>query len=168
MVSIAEETPEDHPAILAVNRLAFGGDVEARLVDRLRAEGLVVASLVAMEEERVVGHIVFSHLPIETNKGTLPAAALAPMAVLPAWQRRGVGAALIRKGLDACKERGKLAIMVVGHPDYYPRFGFSAGLARNLVSPYSGDALMALELKPGALYGVAGAVRYPEAFDAVS
>jgi putative acetyltransferase len=163
-VYVREETPQDHEAIREVNRLAFKGEEEAQLVDRLRADGLVVASLVAVEDGQVVGHILFSELAIQTNEGGLRAVALAPMAVRPEAQRRGIGSALVRQGLRVCRERGRSAVIVVGHPAYYPRFGFSAERARNLRSPFSGDAFMALELTPRALENVIGTVRYPEAF----
>jgi putative acetyltransferase len=135
-------------------------------VDRLRSDGLVVVSLVAVQAGSVIGHILFSKLPVETADGAIAAVALAPMAVRPEWQRRGVGSALVREGLIQCRERGKAAAIVLGHPNYYPRFGFSATLAKGLTSPFSGagEAWMALELQPGALAGVAGIVRYPEAF----
>ena len=98
--------------------------------------------------------------------GVLPALALAPMAVLPEWQRQGIGSMLVRAGLDLCREAGHEIVIVLGHPEFYPRFGFSADLARPLTSPYSsaGDAWMALELVPGALRRVAGEVRYPLPF----
>jgi putative acetyltransferase len=163
-VEIREETAEDHAGIREINRLAFEGDDEALLVDRLRSEGLVVASLVAAVKARVVGHILFSRLPVETPNGTIDAVALAPMAVRPEMQRNGIGSLLVRRGLDVCRERGEAIAVVLGHPGYYPRFGFSAALAQRLTSPFSGDAFMALELMPGALDGVTGTVRYPEAF----
>ena len=144
--------------------MAFGGEEEVCLVDRLRADGLVIASLVAIENERIAGHILFSHLPVETPHGPLPAAALAPMAVLPDYQRRGIGGMFVRRGLELCRERGQSAVLVVGHPEYYPRFGFSAAAAKELRGPFSGDVWMALELVPGALAGISGTVRYPEAF----
>jgi putative acetyltransferase len=169
MFTVREEIPADVAAIREVNRAAFGGDDEARLVDLLRSSDCVLASLVAVAGDRVIGHILFSPLVIETPEGERAAAALAPMAVLPEWQRRGVGSALVRFGLDACRRQGIGAVIVVGHPEYYPRLGFSAALARNLQSPYPelGDAWMALELTPGALSGVSGRVRYPEAFAAL-
>ena len=163
---IRPETPDDYAGVREVNELAFASDVEATLVDRLRADGAVVASLVAEEDSRVVGHILFSELPIETGVGQIPAVALAPMAVHPDWQRRGIGGHLIRAGLAACKRAGKAAVIVVGHTEYYPRFGFSAELARAISSPYSeyGNAWMAIELVPGVLAGIRGSVTYPEAF----
>jgi len=166
MFTVREELPSDVAAIREVNRAAFGGEEEARLVDVLRSSARVLASYVAVAGERVVGHILFSPLVIETPEGERPAAALAPMAVLPEWQRRGLGSALVRAGLGACRRQGIGIVIVVGHPEYYPRFGFSAALARNLRSAYSdlGDAWMALELTPGALAGISGVVRYHEAF----
>ena len=164
MFSIRKETPVDTVAIREVNRLAFGGGAEARLVDRLRDEGLVICSLVAEEPGRIVGHILFSKLQIETPDGLILGAALAPMAVVPDRQRQGIGSELVRAGLDLCGQVGVAVVVVLGHPAYYPRFGFSAERARCLQSPYSGDAFMALELKPEALSGVAGTVRYPAAF----
>jgi putative acetyltransferase len=163
-VEVRGERPGDHAAIHEVNRLAFGGDDEARLVDALRAGGHVRLSLVAEDAGRVVGHVLFSDLPIESRQGTVPALALAPLAVLPARQRQGVGSLLVREGLRACARQGHRIVVVLGHPGYYPRFGFSAALARPLKSPFSGEAWMALELVPGALAGVAGEVRYPPPF----
>ena len=161
---IRHETTADHEAIRHVNRLAFGQDDEARIVDALRAGGDVRASLVAEMDGQIVGHILFSELPIHEEAQTISALALAPMAVLPDFQNRGIGSELVRRGLEACRSRGHRIVIVLGHPDFYPRFGFSAELARPLQSPFSGAAWMALELVPGALGGVAGTVKYPEAF----
>ncbi len=165
---IREETLHDREAIGDVNRLAFGGQDEARLVDQLRADGLVVVSLVAVEGGEVVGHILFSELPIQTANGAIAAVSLAPMAVRPEWQSRGIGSALVRAGLSACRKRAKSVAIVLGHPNYYPRFGFSPELAKQVECPFpgAGEAWMALELTPGALAGITGTVRYPEAFDA--
>ena len=111
-----------------------------------------------------LGHVLFSELPIETGGGPLRAAALAPLAVAPEHQRQGIGAALIRAGLEACRNCGVAAAIVLGDPDYYPRFGFSSAAARNLRAPFSGPAFMALELAPGCLDGVTGTLRYAAAF----
>jgi putative acetyltransferase len=160
---VQEETIEDQPGIREVNRLAFGGEVEARLVDQLRADGEVVVSLVAVDEDIVLGHALFSWLPIERDGQFIRAAALAPVAVRPALQRQGIGSALIWRGLETCRERGCAAVVVLGYPEYYPRFGFSAEFAANLRAPFAGPAFMALELTPGSLAG-GGEVRYPPAF----
>ena len=105
---IRPETSADHEAIRHVNRLAFGQDAEARLVDALRDGGYVRASLVAEKDEQVVGHILFSHLPIVTEAGIVPALALAPMAVLPECQNQGIGSTLVHRGLQACRPSRRL------------------------------------------------------------
>lgn len=166
-VVIRRENPEDSQELLAihsVNEAAFGSQDEADLVDRLRAEGVVLASLVAEMQERIVGHILFTRMSIETASGSVPATALAPMAVLPQHQRRGIGGQLIRHGLNLMHEQGERIVIVVGHPDYYPRFGFSTKKAIFLEGPFPKDAFMAMELDPGALEGVHGRVKYPAAF----
>jgi putative acetyltransferase len=165
---IREEQPGDEAPIRDVNRQAFGGDAEAHLIERLREESMVSASLVAVRDGEIVGHILFSDLPIETEHGLIPAVSLAPVAVKPETQRQGIGSSLVRRGLDVCRERGRAVVVVVGHREYYPRFGFSSDLAKQLQSPYAGEYCMALELVPGALDGVLGIVRYPRAFDVFS
>ncbi|MCY3811244.1 MAG: N-acetyltransferase [Gammaproteobacteria bacterium] len=160
---VRPEGRSDLDAIRTVNREAFGSEAEADLVDALRANGEAALSLVAENDSGVVGHILFSHLPIRTSARDVAAVALAPMSVLPRWQRRGVGSALVRTGLDRCREAGLEAVVVLGHPTYYPRFGFSARLAEPLQAPFSGPAFMALELVPGAL-SAGGVVHYPDAF----
>jgi putative acetyltransferase len=170
MVLIREETQCDLDAIRQVNDAAFGGNAESRLVDDLRAGNYVVVSLVAVKSGQIVGHILFSDLPIQTDHEPISAASLAPMSVLPEFQRRGIGCALVRAGLTACRERGKAAVIVVGHESYYPRFGFSAQLAKRIECPFpdAGNAWMALELQPGALANVTGRVRYPDPFRVVT
>lgn len=158
-IAIRPETSADHESIRHVNRLAFGQDAEARLVDALRVGGYVRLSLVAERAGQVVGHILFSDLPIITRAGTVPVLALAPMAVLPELQRQGIGSALVRRGLEACRKQDHRVVVVLGHAHFYPRFGFSPKLATNLESPFSsGDSFIAVELVPGALDGVAGRV----------
>lgn len=162
---LREEAPADWGAIRVVNRLAFGRDDEADLVDCLRRDGDVVASVVALEQGEVVGHALFSKLGLQCDDGaTIRAVALAPVAVRPEHQRRGIGAALIRHGLALCRARGVSAVIVLGHPDYYPRFGFSANKARSLRAPFSGDAFMALDLTPGVLENRSARLRYAAAF----
>jgi len=175
------EKPEDERAIHVVNQAAFGRPDEADLVDKLRSEGAVLVSLIAEEgvdkaevdeqdtrrEKRVVGHILFSRMSIETGatgSGPVAAVALAPMAVLPERQRRGIGGKLVQCGLDLLRQRGERIVIVLGHPDYYPSFGFSRDMARFLKSPFPPEAFMALELQTGALDGVRGRVRYADAF----
>ncbi len=153
------------PAIGEVVRAAFGGDAESRLVEALRAEGAVVAELVALEKGRVIGHVMFSAL------GCAPAdrkvAALAPVAVLPERQGTGIGRMAVRQGLDLCRKRGIDAITVLGDPAYYRSFGFAHRTADDFECVYSGPAFMALELRNGALDGVKRKLTYPRAFENV-
>jgi putative acetyltransferase len=166
-IIVRPESTADEDAIRHVNRLAFGQDEEARLVDALRDGGYVRVSLVAEQAGQIVGHILFSDLPIITRAGTVPALALAPMAVLPELQNQGIGSALVQQGLETCRQQGHRVVVVLGHAHFYPRFGFSPKLAANLDSPFSGsDSFMALELVPGALDGVVGRVQYPPPFGA--
>lgn len=164
-IIVRPESMADGDAIRHVNRIAFGQDDEARLVDALRERGFVRVALVAEQAGQVVGHILFSDLPIITGAGTLTALALAPMAVRPELQRQGIGSALVRRGLEACRQQGHRVVVVLGHTHFYPRFGFSPNLAAHLESPFSGsDSFMALELVPGGLDGVVGRVQYPPPF----
>jgi len=166
-VTIRPETAADHAAIHEVNRLAFGQDAEAKLVDSLRDGGYVRLSLVAEFGGQIVGHILFSLLPIITEIGVVEALALAPMAVLPTHQRQGIGTKLVEEGLRLCRQAGHKIVVVLGHPAFYPRFRFSSSLAVPLTSPFGGgDAWMAVELVPGAMAGVAGRVEYPPPFAA--
>jgi putative acetyltransferase len=162
---IADEKPEFAPSIAALHRAAFDGDVEAELVARLHRDKLVVLSLVTIRSGEVVGHVLFSELAVEIDGRKIRAVSLAPLAVRPDRQRSGIGTRLVEESLPRLRAVGWEAVIVVGHPAYYARFGFSVELARKLASPYAGEAFMALELVPGALAGRAGAVRYPAAFD---
>ena len=165
MFSIRPETPSDREAVYRVNQLAFGQADEAVLVDALRSGGYARVSLVAEVDGEIVGHILFSDLPILTAHGTVSAVSLAPMAVVPEHQRRGIGSALVRAGLEACRAAGYRIVVVLGHADFYPRFGFSAKLAEPLLSPFHGKhSWMAAELLPGALDGVSGWVQYAPPF----
>ncbi|WP_203329109.1 GNAT family N-acetyltransferase [Candidatus Laterigemmans baculatus] len=165
---IRPEAERDRQAVRGVNRAAFGTTAEADLVDALREGGQVAVSLVAESNGRLVGHILFSGLLIVADPATVDAVSLAPMAVLPSHQRQGIGCQLVEAGLRACRERGDRIVLVLGHPEFYRRFGFSAPLAEPLASPFGGgEAWMALELEPGALHGIAGRVEYPPPFAAL-
>jgi putative acetyltransferase len=165
--TIRPEATTDLDAIRHVNRLAFGQDDEANLVDALRDGGFVKLSLVAEFGEQVIGHILFSGIRIVSDTGSVDALALAPMAVIPEHQRRRIGSALVRSGLEQCRQAGHRIVIVVGHPNFYPRFGFSPELASRLESEYAGEAFMALELVPGAMEGVEGVVKYSPPFGAL-
>jgi putative acetyltransferase len=154
--------PADYPAIHAVESAAFGQPGEAGMVEAARAEGAVLVELVAEAEGEIVGHILFTRMTVTPPRFF---AGLAPVAVSPAMQGRGLGDALCRAGLEALRGMGCEAVVVLGHPDYYPRFGFSANAARQLASPYAGNpAFMAMELTPDALAEPLK-VDYPAAFD---
>ena len=159
-ISIRPEAQADHAAIGEVNRVAFGRENEARLVENLRRSPSFIPelSLVAVKDGSIVGHILFSPIAIQMGNGNLPALALAPVAVRPEYQNQGIGSELVRHGLKQCRDLGHKVIVVVGHPEYYPRFGFSSARAKGLdaLFPVPDEAFMALELVPGALDGIAG------------
>lgn len=165
MPVIRPETDADHAAVARCVQEAFGGEDEVRLIEGLRAAGDVLVEQVAVDGEAVVGHVLFSTLGVEVDGTPVRAAALAPLAVRLDRQRLGIGALLVEAGLAACRDIGIEAVIVVGDPGYYGRFGFASEMARNLQAPFSGEAFMALELKPGVLNGRAGTVRYAAAFD---
>ena len=165
---IREEHPGDCAAIREVNRVAFEGDAEAQLVDALRKSGVELISLVAEEQGEIVGHILFSPVGLDGHP-ELTLFGLAPMAVLPVWQNRGVGSALVREGLERCRAQGVEAVVVLGHPAYYPRFGFKSSSEYAIASEYDvpPEVFMVLELVPGCLAQVHGTVHYHGAFAAV-
>ncbi len=168
-MEIRAERAGDESAIRRVNELAFGGAEEAALVDALRAAARPHVSLVATDGGEVVGHIFFSPVSIEPEDSSFAAMGLAPMAVLPERQRRGVGSALVREGLKECARLGHGVVFVLGHADYYPRFGFARAGEKGLRCkwPVGDEHFMALELVPGALDGARGLVEYRPEFDAV-
>jgi putative acetyltransferase len=161
---IRDEKPSDQHQVRKVNEAAFERADEADLIDRLRAEGAILLSLVAEADGQVIGHILFSRMSIQTERGIVPAAALAPLAVLPSHQRQHIGSRLVRDGLSALRDRGEAIVIVLGHKSYYPRFGFTAEKARYLASPFPAESFMALELVDAALANVRGSVEYPAAF----
>jgi putative acetyltransferase len=165
MIAITDAAPHHDEATRTLHRLAFGGMFEATLVDRLKQDGLVITSLIALYADDVVGHILFSTLAVEIDGRPVTSVSLAPIAVTPQRQRQGIGSQLVRAGLARLRQGPTRAVIVVGHPDYYPRFGFSAEVVRKLDTPYAGDAFMGLELVPGSLAGTRGTVRYPPAFN---
>lgn len=160
-LSIHNELARDAPAIRRVNEAAFGQREEADIVEALRKARAISCSLVATQDNAVVGHILFSPVAIETDHRRLKAIGLAPMAVVPDQQRTGIGGALIRTGLEQLRGAGHSAVVVLGHPSYYPRFGFRPARELGLRWEHGHEeAFMALELIPKALEGVSGVVRY--------
>ncbi|HYL98561.1 MAG TPA: N-acetyltransferase [Blastocatellia bacterium] len=189
---IRSEELRDHQAIFDVNKSAFGSEGESKLVEQLRSDDDLVISLVAEVDGRVIGHIAMSKMSFSCEQGDVPALALAPVSVLPDFQKRGIGSALIKKAIEMASETGANAIrwnvvdnqtsasagsaetelskrcnivFVLGHKEYYPRFGFSADMAKDILHPFPKDSFMALELNRGRLGGVRGKVKYPKAFD---
>ena len=165
---IRAEKENDRDAVYSVNVSAFETASEANLVDTLREQAQPVVSLVAEDNGEVVGHIMFSPVFL-SGYPNLKVMGLAPMAVVPEHQRKGIGSALIRAGLEQCKQLGFTAVVVLGHPVYYPRFGFSPSSRFGIDSEYevSEEAFMAMELHPGTLSGKTGTVKYHAAFSNV-
>jgi len=153
--------PKDFPAIHAVEAAAFGREDEALIVENVRAEGASLVELVAETDGEIVGHVLFSRM---TTEPTRRIAGLGPVGVRPDLQNRGYGEALCQAGIDTLRRMGADAVVVLGHPTYYPRFGFSREAAAQIASPYAHlPAFMALELTPGALAAPIK-VDYPRAF----
>ncbi len=164
--AIRRERPGDAARIRAVNLTAFEGSAEADIVDRLRAVRATQLSLVAEIGDELVGHIQFSEVTVGEEPATL-GMGLAPMAVAPARQRRGIGSALVLRGLEILRAEGCPFVIVLGHPGYYPRFGFLPASRYGIETEYPGvpdEAFMALELAPGGLDGVSGMARYRHEF----
>ena len=161
-MEIVAATPEHYAAIADLNRTAFGSDAEGTLIARLRDDGLVLIECAALDAGGLIGHILFSRLDVEIDGHKVSSATLAPMAISADRQRQGVGSRLVQNGLAELVDCQ--AVIVLGHPGYYSRFGFSAALAAKLNAPFRGEAFMALALLPGALDGHAGSVAYPDAF----
>jgi len=174
---VRPERANDIEAIDILLRMAFGGTEESTLVRALRVSEYFVPPLALVAEEadeeaenRIAGYILFSRIGIETRNGEVQALALAPMAVLPEQQRQGIGTQLVETGLEACRQLGHRIVVLVGHPEYYPRFGFEPARAHDLELPFAvpDEAFMALELLPGALKSVRGGrVRFSPPFEAV-
>jgi putative acetyltransferase len=165
LLSIRHEAASDREAVFRVESAAFGEDTEAQLVDQLRDNGHSLLSLVAEEDGEVVGHIMFSPMTIVGPEGTWDAVCLAPLAVAPSHQRSGVGGKLMEAGLAELRKAGHRAVILLGHPSYYPRFGFRPAREFGLHFQDDRDAFMAIELYPGALDGVSGDVKFAPEFD---
>ena len=157
---------EDIPEIRTVNQIAFGGDIEADIVDALRNNPVCEVSLVAEWEGGIVGHIMFSRVEIESGGAKIDILGLAPMAVLPAFQRKGIGSKLVVAGLEKCVSKGYAAVVVLGYPEFYKRFGFIAAEGYNIKSEFDvpPEVFLVKELMEGALEGVSGVVRYHKVF----
>ena len=158
---IRRATPEDGEAIRALNDAAFGGPDEAAIVAQLDEDGDNLLSLVAHDDRDILGHVQFFPILVD---GADIAAGFGPMSVVPARQKSGIGAGLLRFGLQMMEGAGRQIVFVLGHPDYYPRFGFRAETAEPFSAPWSGPAFMALRF--GEAGPAAGTLTYPPAFGA--
>jgi putative acetyltransferase len=165
-MEIRSETPQNVEAVRRVNIAAFERENEANLVDRLRFVASTF-SWVALEDEQVIGHIFLSPVSIEGNcPENLLILGLAPLAVLPDYQRQGIGSELVKHSLRECAQLGYHAVVVLGHPTYYPRFGFVRAITKGLRCEYTvpDEAFMVLELTSRALKGCQGTVKYRSEF----
>lgn len=162
---VRDEHPRDRAAVRSVNLAAFGTSAEADLVDALRGQAHPIVSLVAEVDGEVVGHILFSPVTLSGHP-ELRLMGLAPMAIAPAHQRKGIGSALARAGLERCRQLEVGAVVVLGHPSYYPRFGFAPSVRFGIRCEYEApdEAFMLIELRPGYMRGMAGTVRFHPAF----
>lgn len=164
-MNIRREQQSDRLAVHAINAAAFETQAEADLVDALRSQANPIVSLVAEIEGRLIGHIMFSPA-ILSGHPDLTIMGLAPMAVVPEHQRKGIGSALIYAGIEACKQLNADAVIVLGHPDYYPKFEFVAASQFGIDSQYDvpDEVFMAMELNKNALAGRSGTISYHSAF----
>lgn len=169
MIVVRQERRGDEAGVRAVNLAAFDTPMEADLVDALRAQADGYRAFVAVEGEEIVGHVAFT--PVTVAGESVRAMALAPLAVLPARQRQGIGAQLTRAGLERLAESGCALVVLVGHASYYPRFGFEPASRHGLACPWPDvpdDVWLAAVLDPDGLPGSGGVVGFATAFGAVT
>ncbi len=168
MLTIRPERQDDVAGIRRINELAFGDTAEADVVDAIRAACPDAISLVAVEDDEIIGHILYSPVLVDTT-GTSPRGiGLAPIAVRPDCQRQGIGSMLVNAGNDVVRERDYPFIIVLGHPEYYPRFGFVPASHHGLSCQWDGvpdEAFMVLILDESVMDGVSGTARYRDEFD---
>ncbi len=169
-IIIRQEMASDHEKVYEINRLAFNQENESKLIERIRESNNHVPelSLIAEIDDKIVGHIFFSKITI-VGDSTYDSLALAPMAVTPEYQRKGIGSKLVAKGLEKGKELGFNSIIVLGHKDYYPKFGFQRASKWGIKCPFEvpDEVFMAIELTEKALDGKSGIVQYPDEFNDV-
>ncbi len=165
-MAIRKEQDSDKESIWKVNAEAFETEAEANLVNALRDSGTPFISLLAEADEEIVGHILFTPVELTGDNSGLTLMGLAPMAVRPGFQRKGIGSQLVRAGVENCSIQGYDAIVVLGHPEYYPKFGFVPSVKYGIKSEYDvpDEVFMVLELKENVLKGKSGIIRFHAAF----
>ena len=168
-IEIRYEAPEDVAGIRYVNQQAFGQNDEADVVDSLRRSNALKLSLVAVEDEEIVGHIAFSLVTVDSGTSSFQALGLGPMAVLPSHQKRGIGSQLVERGLNECEKAGHGIVFVVGYPEFYSRLGFSPSKLYGFRWEHDvpDDVFMVKEIQKGALLGRNGTVKYGPEFSTV-
>jgi len=167
-IIVETETEDDYEQITRLHIAAFNGDAEAKLVEKLRKMPIYVSnlSLVAKYENRIIGHVLLYPIKINNGKEKNNSLALAPISVLPKFQHKGVGGRLIKKGVEEAQKLGFKSIIVVGHSEYYPRFGFKKASKYGISAPFDvpDTAFLAIELEKNGLKNCGGIVEYPREF----
>ena len=167
-IIIRKETSDDSEAIKELNNQAFCQKQEGELIENLRkkSEFVTELSLVAIHENRIIGHILYFPITIKTEKKVHSTLSLEPMAVMPDYQKKGVGGALIKAGLEKAKELGFISVVVLGHPEYYPRFGFRKASKWKIKEPFGvpDEVMMAIELQEGSLDCGGGMIDFPKEY----
>ena len=169
-IIIRQEMASDYEKVYEINKLAFNQENESKLIEKIRVSKNYVPelSLIAEIDDKIVGHILFSKIKI-VGDSTYDSLALAPMAVIPKYQKKGIGSKLVAKGLEKAKELGFKSIIVLGHKDYYPKFGFQRASKWDIKCPFDApdEVFMAIELTEKSLDGKPGIVQYPDEFNEV-
>lgn len=169
-VFIREEHPDDIEAIRSVNEKAFAQSQESHIVDALRSNSAALLSLVAIVDNEIVGHIIYSPATVHSEHGDILGAALGPMAVLPEYQRKGIGSKLVDTGNQELRAKDVPFIIVLGHPHYYPRFGFEPASRHGIRCEWEvpDDVFMVLILDQGKMSGISGMAKYRTEFSTVT
>ena len=168
MVTIREEKSKDIPHVQKVIEKAFKRDAEAKLADLLRISCPGILSLVVEDDGKIIGHLMFTPVPIKGEEKDIVGMGLAPMSVIPERQRQGIGSQLIATGLEMLREKGCPFVIVLGHPDYYPRFGFQPASRFNISSQWDNtpdNAFMVLILDKAAMENVSGIATFRDEFN---
>lgn len=170
-ITIEAENKGDYEQITRLHTIAFKRDGEARLVEKLRKTPTYIPelSLVAKYRNMIVGHVLFYPIKINAYKKKCDSLALAPISVIPSFQNRKVGSRLIKEGLEKARKLGFKSVIVVGHPEYYPRFGFEKASKYGISAPFNApdNVVFAIELEKDGLKNCSGTIEYPSEFNEV-